>query len=139
MNKYSWDFNEDAEIWRNDTFDTVEECLNDARRQDELYGDSHIYIYIGENVAFAPCVDVETVLDICEENAADFCGQVGRDWDAYDHKRENELDELREAMDRVLHDWMKKHGYYPEIYSVEGMKRYDLGAQSTPKGDEANE
>lgn len=127
MKTYSWNFDEHDEYWCNDTFDTIEECLY-AQKENLFDGAQHSTIYIGQNVPFVPSVDIESVLDNYEEQASDECGQVGHDWNAYNNQKRDELEELRAALDIVLHDWMRKYGYYPKIYSIQNIKAYPLEA-----------
>ncbi|HMM31599.1 MAG TPA: hypothetical protein PKB13_07465 [Clostridia bacterium] len=138
MEKYSWDFNGEAENWYNETYDTIEECLEDARSvaEDETYGSNEPpeKVYIGENKPFVPRVDAECVLDLLEEQACEFAGEVGYDWDSYDHKKQDELDELSQSLTDVVMAWLKKHGRAPVFYAVEDIKEYPLYPAEPEKG-----
>ena len=130
MKKYSWNFDEDAEMWGNDTHDTIEECIEDA--QDELTLDHTILtqnVFIGENMPFLPYVDAERLLDNLQEDASEFAGEVGGDWNAYDYKKRDEIDELSAKLSEVVVEWMKKYGYYPEFYQVSDIKEYVINVK----------
>ncbi|BAE83984.1 hypothetical protein [Desulfitobacterium hafniense] len=130
MEKYSWNFNGEAENWGNDTFGTIEECIAAAREAvaegDYRESEPPTVVYIGENVAFVPRVDPETVLDNLGEEAVDFAGEVGFDWESYDHKRQDELTELADSLSRVVNRWLKKYGYAPSFWAIQNIKRYRL-------------
>ena len=50
-------------------------------------------VYIGENIPFIPTVDVERMLENVEEQACDYVA-IGGDWQAYNYKQKEELQEL---------------------------------------------
>lgn len=130
MEKYSWDFDGEAENWKNDTYETVEECIAAARQavvQRDYQADTPPkVVYIGENVPFIPRVDPETVLEHIEEDASDFAGEHGDDWEAYDQKKKDELNELGDSLTRIVNEWIKKYGYEPCFYAVQSIKPYQL-------------
>ena len=130
MEKYSWDFDGDAEFWNNDSHDTIEECMEDAIRfLTKEIEDSEEYptvVYIGENREFVPEVDGLRVLEALEEQASEQCGELGGDWEASDwHKRE-EVAELEEELNKVVIAWLTRYGRMPTFYSVENIKEYPL-------------
>ena len=130
MEKYSWNFDEDAEFWYNDAQDTVEECIEDAKETiKENDEDWHDHVYVGNNIPFVPVVDAESVLEDIQERASEFVGEVADDWDAFNYKKHDELDELSNALSVVVRDWMKKYGYYPHFYAVENIKSYPLKSE----------
>lgn len=125
--KYTWEFDGNAELWGNATFDTIQECIEDAKQTvKDNEEDSPDTVYIGETNAFVPSIDGETVLDQLSEDAADFAGEVGADWDAYDRHKRDELEELSDALTSVLTEWLKKYGRIPNFYSIENVKPYQL-------------
>jgi len=130
IKRYSWNFDGDAEIWGNDDFDTIEECLVAAKEEAKqiAYYPEEIpaEVYIGENQPFVPWADAENVLDTLQEQAAEFAGEVGCDWDAYDYKKQSELNELSEKLSDVVREWFKKYGYEPHFYAINNIKKYRL-------------
>ena len=130
MEKYSWEFNDNADIWNNKSHASIEECIAEAKEELSLGGyytdDIPTKVYIGENVEFVPSVDAEIVLDYIQEQASEFAGEIGSEWDAYNHKKHNEIDELSEQLSIVVIEWMKKYGYAPNFYAVEHVKSYPL-------------
>lgn len=131
MEKYSWSFNENAEIWY-EAADTIAECISQASVSEER-GDNNV-VYIGENVAYSVSVDAETVLEQVAEEAYDFC-ELAEDWDAYDRKKPNELEELSEQLTSVVKSWLKKYNRDPCFWRVKNIIRYNL--EDWPKLKEA--
>ena len=129
MEKYSWDFDEDAEIWHNEPYDKIDDCIVVAKEAvidgDYQTDEPPTVVYIGENIPFIPTVDVERMLENVEEQACDYVA-IGGDWQAYNYKQKEELQELENSMNNVLHAWLKKYGYYPNFYSIEKIKEYSL-------------
>ena len=134
MEKYSWDFDRDAEFWNNDSHDTVEGCIEDAicaiTEGEHKYAENPTVIYIGENREFVPEVDGLQVLEALEEQASEQCGEIGSDWETYDWKdkakRDKEVSELEDELNKVLIAWLTKYNRMPNFYAVENIKEYPL-------------
>lgn len=125
MNKYSWSFDGDAELWSNSA-DSVEDCIFQANTENGYDGYEHETVYIGENAPFVPTVDAESVLDQMQEDAGEFAGEIGNEWYAYSYEKMDEIAELNDALTKVVHDWMRKYGYYPYFFRVDNIKPYPL-------------
>lgn len=129
---YTWSFDRDAEIWNNATFSTVKECIEEAveiSKDYGIYNPAPTKVYVGECDEFVPCVDGERVLEQLEQDAADECGEVGEDWNAFEYgtkKGVKEISELDEALTAATVEWLKKYGYHPTFYSVENIREYPL-------------
>ena len=126
MNKYTWTFRNGEEIYRNDIHDSMAGCIAAACAECEADGVEHERVYIGIVEPFVPRVDGARVLEFVEEDAADFCGEVGSDWDAFDPKKQDELKELDDALTAVAVAWMDKYGYAPRMYAVTDVMEYPL-------------
>lgn len=130
MEKYSWELDGNAERWYNDTHDNIDDCITDAKEAvidgDYQTDEPPTVVYIGENIPFIPTVDVERILDNVEEQAYDYCGDIDGDWAAYNYKKKEELQELEDSINTILHVWLKKYGYYPNFWRIENVKEYPL-------------
>ena len=130
MDKYCWDFDEDAEFWNNGTFDTVEECIEDAIQYiTKAMDDSDDYpkaVYIGNVKEFAPNVCAFHVLERIEEQAQVECGEIAGGWDAYHYDEKDKISELENELNKVLIDWLAKYNRMPNFYTVENIKEYPL-------------
>lgn len=112
MNKFTWTFNPD-ELWQNDTYDTVEECLNEARRNPYYEGQN---IYIGEVTPYTFAVDTEGVLERLNEQAFYEVGEAVGDW-PYSEPSED-LDKLAEKLTECVTEWLREHNDLPSFYKV---------------------
>lgn len=133
--EYAWNFNKDAEVWANDTFTTIEECIKDARRiisEEAHYTidyEAPSVVYIGEVIPFIPTVDCTDILDRMEEDAFDHCGEAAELWETYDYKKKDEIDELDQKLTDVVLEWLKKYNREPHIYNIQKIKEYSLEVQ----------
>ena len=125
MNKYYWSFDGDAELWNNSA-NSVEDCIFQANTENGYDGYEHETVYIGESVPFVPTVDAESVLEQIQADACEFAGEIGEEWNAYNYKKMDEIAELNDALTKVVHDWMRKYGYYPNFSQVNNIKPYPL-------------
>lgn len=122
---YTWNFIKSEDIWWNDEYDTVEDCLKSAKKEADMDGHQKV-VYIGECVHYTPEADCIDILDMMQEQAGEMCGEAGSDWEPYDLKKKAELEELNDTLTAAICDWMKKYGYYPTCYSVQNVREYSL-------------
>lgn len=125
--KYTWEYSENEEYWTKDVFDSVEDCILDAK---ENYGiEPGETIAIGKPIHWEPYVNVYTILDQLEENAYEECGEVAENWYAYDYKSEEgrkSLDELSDKLTEIVKQWLKDNGTYPTFYKIENVKTVEV-------------
>lgn len=130
MNKYAWDFDIDSEFWNNGTFDSVEECIEDAIQYlTTAIDDSDEYpklVYIGNVREFVPKIGALHILERLEEQAQEECGEIGEDWDAYHYDEKERIAELEDALNKVVIDWLTKYNRMPNFYTVENIMEYPL-------------
>lgn len=124
MYKYAWSFNEDAEIYMYGE-DSIEECIQEARRVREEEKIYKGYIYIGETSGYKASIDGETILDGLIETGYNDCGEVAENWD-FDHLESTAIEELEDDLTAVLDEWLKKWNVEPNFYMVENVKEYSL-------------
>lgn len=130
MKTYTWNFQKEAERWDNGAHDSIEACIEEANDCAVEDGEQHNdTVYIGEVLPFASAVDAVDVLDMLKEQACDFAGEYGDDWEAYDPKKRDELDELSAALTATVCAWMEKYGYTPCFYVVENVKAHRMGVE----------
>lgn len=118
MNKqYTRELKEDEEFWRNDEFDTVEDCLADYKGN---YADENPQesIFVGEVEPFDISVDGRAVIGSLEENANDECGEIAEEWEPSVGKTCSAWQDLDEELTKVVVDWLKKHNDMPSFYNV---------------------
>ena len=122
---YTWSFKKDVEIWGSGEYNTIAECLKEAREEAKRDKQQTV-VYIGECIPWEPRVNEYTVLDQLEEDACYECGEVGCDWQPYSWKKREERKELADILTNAVCDWMKKYGYYPDFYKIEDIKEYRI-------------
>lgn len=109
---YTWTYNPD-EPWPNDTFDTIEECLNEARCNPYYEGQ---IIYVGEAIPYTFTVDAENMLERLGEQAFYEVGEAVGDW-PYSEPSED-LDKLAEKLTECVTEWLREHNDLPSFYKV---------------------
>lgn len=123
--KYTWEYNDDTELWYNDLFDTVEDCIADAR--DNYMVEIGETIAVGEVIPYEPYVMADNILDELEEDAYEECGEVAEDWEAYSWKDDKEsLDELSNKLTEIVKQWLKHNGTYPYFYKIKNVKTVEV-------------
>lgn len=128
MDKYSWSFDRDAEIWCAGE-STIRKCLaaaKEATKEYGVYNKAPSVVYIGENILYTPSVDAEDILDKIAEDAWDFAGEAAEGWDAYNSKKQDELDELSEQITKNVKQWLKKYKYEPNFCAIQNIRKYSL-------------
>lgn len=113
MKKYTWSKSATDELWQHDCFDTVEECIKDAK---ENYGyEIGETIAIGETAGFVVNIDAIDVLERLEENAYEECGEVVEGWIDY---KKSPFDKLSEKLTACVNEWLKETNQQPTFYHI---------------------
>ncbi len=134
IKKYTWEFDESEEYWQNGTFDTIEECIRDAKEcMKDNYTGKHDVIYVGETIAFEPWVLGPDVIEHLEQQAFDECGEAAEGWDVWNKLRQkgNEQkdaawNELSQQLTDVVNRWLEKHGLIPDFYNIVNIREVAL-------------
>jgi hypothetical protein len=125
MNKFTWTFNPD-ELWSKGTYDTVEECLNEARRDTYYKGQ---VIYVGEVIPYTFTVDADDVLERLGEQAFYEVGEAAYEWPSY--KRDESLAKLSDDLTACVTNWLKKRNDLPSFYNIGNIRA--IGVDSNEK------
>lgn len=127
IEKYTWEFSENAEYWGNGTFETIQECIDAAKMiMNAGYHDKQNVIYVGETNVFVPTVDAEDVMERIEDRAADEYGEAAEGWEPWLTLRERDGDEnariawseLETMLTQVVNSWLAKHNMTPQFYMI---------------------
>lgn len=116
---YSWSENATDELWWNNTFETVEECIEDAKSEwnRKKTGDE---IAIGTIVPYVVSADVDCMLEQLEQDAYEECGDAAYDWNISSRKgHEKEFDELQEKVTVLVNEYLEKIGEKPSFCKIE--------------------
>lgn len=117
--KYTWETYKDAELWFNDKFDTIEDCVKNAK---ENGIESGKIIYVGEIVPWEPYVNAISILKDLEREADMECGEVADSWVTFDWKKDiKKVEELSDKLTEIVKQWLKDNGRYPDFYEIENV------------------
>lgn len=121
MAKYTWEYNDNVEMWMHDEFDTIEYCIEDAKENyDVEVGDT---IVVGEVVPYEVSVFAGHVLEDLEQNAYEECGEAAEDWETFNYKEDRDkLDELSDQLTEVVKAWLKKYNRMHDFYKIENIE-----------------
>lgn len=118
--KYTWETDE-TDIWRHDVFDTVEDCILDAKENYCI--ETGTEIVVGEVVPWEPYVDAFDILNELQFQAYDECGEITENWYSYDCKKDKEkVQQLSEKLTEIVKLWLKENGTYPNFYTIENVQ-----------------
>lgn len=119
--EYTWEYSENEEYWTKDVFDSVEDCILDAK---ENYGiEPGETIAIGETFYWEPHVDAFNILERLEYDAWDECGEAAEGWETFDYKRDKEkVEELSEKLTEIVRQWLKDNGTYPGFSIIKNVR-----------------
>ena len=117
--KYSWSF--DSEDVFSYEFDTIDECLEDARNDDK---DAKV-VFVKGTVEIEPKIYADTLLDSLESGIYDDYPFAGR-FALHDWKKCSEIQELEDELNQALKEWMTKHNYSVGWSEIINIKEYKL-------------
>lgn len=117
---YTWSNDKDDELWRNGCFDTIQECISEAKEEGYKVGET---IAVGETNDFKVYVDAERVLEMVQDDAYDECGEASDSW--IDCRRHN-LDELSDKLTDCVNEWLKETNQEPTFYYIDNIKRVEI-------------
>ena len=126
--KYAWKQYRNVDIWLNGEFDSVEECIEDARNNYEMECKT---IYIGEcEPVSIDGIDFDSVLDSVEQNMYDQVGEISEGWNIGYIRGNTNRAAVIEKYDKKLLDlvmeYLKEIGEEPNFYKVVNIKEYTV-------------
>lgn len=126
MSKLQYTWNEyNNEYWQNDIFESIEECIKDAK---EVGIDDAIFI--GEVEPYEINVDADRVLEDLEQDASNECGEAADSWcPSYDIER-TEIDHLSAKLTNIVRAWLKQQNYLPHFYNIINIREVDVNSGS---------
>ena len=114
--KYTWEKEQDAEIWYNGRFDTIEECIKDALKNGIELG---TMIAIGLCEDYTPVINVDDVLERVGEDAYEEVGEVAEDWPAFESKKGFVgAGSREEKLNKVFNEWLEETNQVPGFYKI---------------------
>ena len=116
---YTWNFDNTADIWNYGVFNTVDECIKEAKEGYDVK--SSDVIYVGEVQKFEPHVNATIILDQLETDVYEECGEVADDWYTYNFVNRSDRDKLNELSNKlteIVVQWLKDNNKYPDFYKI---------------------
>ena len=126
--KYTWERYRYADIWMNEFFDSVEECIEDARNNYEMDGKT---IYIGEcKPVEITGIDFDSVLDSVELSVYDEVGEISEGWNigyiSGDTNRAAVIEKYDKKLLDLVMEYLKEINEVPNFYKVVNIKEYTV-------------
>ena len=113
MKKYTWSESENDELWSHGLFDTVKECIKDAKENyDYKIGET---IAVGITEPFVVNVDGSDILERLEEDAYEECGEASEGWLSCPYK---DIEKLSERLTECVNEWLKETNQEPSFYHI---------------------
>lgn len=109
---YSWNGDNDSEVWGNGKFYSIEECIENAKEEGYRAGET---IYIGRCVDFEACVDAGDVIERLQEEAYEHCGEVSDGWIDW---KNDDVNVLSERLTSCVNEWLKETDQEPSFYHI---------------------
>ena len=127
---YTWMDYPNAEIWNHDCFETIEECIQDAKDNYKIDSDM---IYVGEckDVSIGG-IDLDDILCRVEEDMYEQVGEVSEGWDIYSTSgsyadRKPIYDKYNEKLRQLVMDYIEEIGEKPSFYKIVNVKEIKIG------------
>lgn len=117
MKKYTWAENIDDELWQNDMFNTIDECIEDAKKNYLMK--SGRKIAVGTFQPYVINIDAMPILETLETNAYEEYGEVAGDWINYEEKQVNELSE---HLSECVKKWLAENNSIPKFGEIINVK-----------------
>jgi methylmalonyl-CoA mutase N-terminal domain/subunit len=117
---YTWETSANAEIWTHGEFETIEECVKDAKENYHMELGKKIAVGITEFYEIS--VDADRVLEDMEADAYDECGESAEGWNLSEPGKEA-VNELTDQLTNCVKDWLKKYNNMPYFYRVVDIRK----------------
>ena len=126
--KYTWERYRDANIWMNEEFDSIQECIEDARSNGFEKGDT---IFIGEcKPVEITGIDFDSVLESVEQSVYEEVGQVSEGWTIGYIRGNTARAAVLEKYDKKLLDlvmqYLEEIHEVPNFYKIINVKEYKV-------------
>lgn len=128
---YTWMEYPNVEMWNKDTFETIEECVEDAKKH--YFVESGDVIYIGEcKPATIGGIYLDDVLERVEEDMYEQVGEVSVGWDITSVRepyadRKPIYDKYEKRLEKLVKDYIKEIEEGSKFYTVTNMQEVIVG------------
>lgn len=125
MKENAWLYNNEETVWMNcNSYDTKEEAIEAGK--DEFEGNWDQF-YVGQirNMDIGVGVGAENIIENIAEDVYNEVGEAAEDY--LNDVRKEDMSELEDLLNDVLHHWMDKHDYKPKYFRVANVECISLG------------
>lgn len=122
MKLYTWMKDPNAEIWNHDTFETVQECIEEAKEGYLIRPGESIYVGECQNVPIGG-IYLDDVLCRVEEDMYDQVGEMSEGWDIYSTSgcyadRQPIYEKYEDKLKKLVMDYIEEIGETPKFYNI---------------------
>ena len=118
---YTYSF--DGEYWEHEVFDSLKECL-EAVKNDEEYSKTESY-YIGEAIDYEISIDANEILCMIEEQTSSDVGDAADNWIAdVEDIHMGYVKILSDDITKIVYNWLKKHHCLPDFKNIKNIKEF---------------
>lgn len=119
---YTWMDYPNADIWYHDKFETVQECIDDAKENYLMEQGETIYIGECQDVSIGE-IDLDNTLYRVEEDVYEQVGEVSEGWDICSTNgcyadRKPIYDKYNEKFRQLVMDYIEEIGETPKFYQI---------------------
>ena len=119
---YTWMDYPNADIWNHDTFETIQECIDDAKENYLMKQGETIYIGEMSDVSIGG-IDLDDTLCRVEEDMYEQVGEVSEGWDIYSTSgyyadRKPIYDKYDKKFKQLVMDYIEEIGETPKFYQI---------------------
>lgn len=108
---YTWSLDSNEE-WHNAVYDTIKECIEDAKKCEVKSGET---IYIGRCTEYIPKVNIDKILEDLEQDAYEIVGDAMTGWLEHNNRYLG-TEPLQNKFDTILMEWLKETNQLPHFY-----------------------
>lgn len=121
---YTWETNEYAEVWRNATSETIEECVEDARQTLDLKSGDMIYVGECEEDVVGNNISLSYVLENIEEDVYEQVGEVSEGWDisTVNEKRREVYEKYDQKLSELIKAYIEEIGETPNFFRIANIR-----------------
>lgn len=121
---YTWETNEYAEVWRNATSETIEECIEDAKQTLDLKSGDVIYVGECEEDVVVGSINLSYVLENIEEDVYEQVGEVseGQDISTVTEERRAIYEKYNRKLAEFIKAYIEEIGETPNFYRIANIR-----------------
>lgn len=128
--RYAWLLEHNNDYVSSCTYDTIEECIEDAKRDFKDYTSNYNQTYsitVQELVPYDIQIDGEIILDDLWSQVEEDVGDAADDWLNSDSDYTTEqLNDLSERLTRVVKTWLKETNNEPPFFRILSEKEIQI-------------